>query len=266
MKLQKLLEEREKELRTAMEKCRKILDKSPDTSLEVQKCNGRFCHYLSWKDDETGATVRKYATKDKMREVSRIAQRDYAAKLLKSAETEHRRIKALLHIWNGKNSYEVHEQLKEGRRRLTYPLLMSDAEYVEHWLEQRSEHVNSFPYENEFYTVKGERVRSKSEKIIADALAYMEIPYKYEEPVECGEARIYPDFTVLDIYDRKEWYWEHFGLMDDDEYRGKMLDKLDSYAQNGIIVGKNLIITMEGTKHSLQTPYLEQVIKNCFVH
>ena len=53
----------------------------------------------------------------------------------------------------------------------------------------------------EYYTYKGERVRSKSEMIIANELFRNNIPYKYELPIELEnwnkKVTIYPDFTVL---------------------------------------------------------------------
>ena len=47
-------------------------------------------------------------------------------------------------------------------------------------------------------TAKGERVRSKSEKILADYFYHTGIPYKYEHPVILKRFGIvYPDFTFL---------------------------------------------------------------------
>lgn len=66
---------------------------------------------------------------------------------------------------------------------------------------------------------KGERVRSKSEVIIADMLNRKGISYRYEYPVYLKNVgQIYPDFTVLDAIRRREIYWEHLGMMDDPDY------------------------------------------------
>ena len=47
-------------------------------------------------------------------------------------------------------------------------------------------------------TEKGERVRSKSEKIIADYFYRKNILYKYEKPLYLnGYGIVYPDFTLL---------------------------------------------------------------------
>ena len=50
----------------------------------------------------------------------------------------------------------------------------------------------------EIYTERGERVRSKSEKIIADKLFLQNIPYHYERPIYLkGFGMVYPDFCCL---------------------------------------------------------------------
>ena len=65
----------------------------------------------------------------------------------------------------------------------------------------------------EFYTKRGERVRSKSEILIANTLNDNNIPYRYECPVEVDIGKkLYPDFMVLNRKQRKEFYWEHLGI------------------------------------------------------
>ena len=98
----------------------------------------------------------------------------------------------------------------------------------------------------EFYTTKGERVRSKSELIIADLLEKEGVPYRYEYPIYLkGLGKIYPDFTVLNVRKRKTIYWEHLGMMDDSEYVDRALKKIATYEQNGIFPGENLVLTYE---------------------
>ena len=56
-----------------------------------------------------------------------------------------------------------------------------------------------------YYTDKGERVRSKAEILIANMLNKHGIPYRYEYPLKLkGYGVIYPDFTLLNINTRKE--------------------------------------------------------------
>jgi len=55
----------------------------------------------------------------------------------------------------------------------------------------------------------------------------------------------YPDFTILDVRKREIIYHEHLGLMDKREYMNNSIRKLNQYADNGILQGRNLIVTYE---------------------
>ena len=82
----------------------------------------------------------------------------------------------------------------------------------------------------ELYTDRGERVRSKSEVIIANLMAKENIPYKYECPLYLnGFGTVHPDFTALNVRERKEYYWEHLGMMEDPEYSEKAVRKISAY-------------------------------------
>lgn len=74
----------------------------------------------------------------------------------------------------------------------------------------------------------------------------MGIPYRYEAQLVLKNGKVrYPDFTLLRISTRELIYHEHFGLLDDGEYRRACFTKLDEYRNNGIYLGRNLIITYE---------------------
>ncbi len=56
-----------------------------------------------------------------------------------------------------------------------------------------------------FYTHKGERVRSKSEVIIANLLYKYQIPYRYEFPLTIKDFGItYPDFLILNVRKKRK--------------------------------------------------------------
>ena len=95
-------------------------------------------------------------------------------------------------------------------------------------------------------TDRGERVRSKSELIIANLLSKEGIPYKYECPLRLkGFGTVHPDFTALRRNARREIYWEHLGMMDDPEYTARAVRKISAYILNGFYPGEDLIITAE---------------------
>jgi hypothetical protein len=76
-------------------------------------------------------------------------------------------------------------------------------------------------------------VRSKGEVTISKALADAEIQFYYEKPLIAKDGRSFklPDFTFK--YNRKEYYWEHKGMMDDFDYAQRDEKKTRWYIENG---------------------------------
>jgi hypothetical protein len=87
---------------------------------------------------------------------------------------------------------------------------MRDDDYVKQWQEEPfkgKEIADNVPF---YETKRKERVRSKSELNIANALDAHNIVYKYECPLTLNNGfMLYPDFTILDMKNRIEIYWEH---------------------------------------------------------
>jgi len=78
----------------------------------------------------------------------------------------------------------------------------------------------------------GEMVRSKSEVIIANMLHQHEIPFRYEIPLYAPDGTFYlPDFTLS--WRGQEWYWEHLGMLSDEDYRNHWNEKEDWYRSHG---------------------------------
>ncbi len=115
------------------------------------------------------------------------------------------------------------------------------------------------------FTGKMEPVRLKSELNIANALAVKGIPYKYECPLILKNGtRIHPDFTVLNVKERKQIYWEHRGMMDDKDYATRSVLRIKTYMKNGIVIGDQLIITEETSLNPLGTNEIDAIIKEFF--
>ncbi|OPY56983.1 MAG: ATP-dependent RecD-like DNA helicase [Pelotomaculum sp. PtaU1.Bin035] len=74
-------------------------------------------------------------------------------------------------------------------------------------------------------------VRSKSEVIIANMLFERGIPFKYEVPLFAPDGTFYlPDFTIT--WHGEDWYWEHLGLIEQEEYRNHWETKRQWYDNN----------------------------------
>lgn len=114
-------------------------------------------------------------------------------------------------------------------------------------------------------TVSGERVRSKSEAMIAMLLHLNAIPYRYECALSLGGVTLFPDFTIRHPGTGALYYWEHFGLMDDPAYAKNAGSKLSLYAANGIIPSVHLITTYETKAYPLNAGMIEHLISYYFL-
>ena len=157
---------------------------------------------------------------------------------------------------------KVYEKLSDPRKALVTNEILTDEAYIKLWLAQPYKKMGFRAENPEFYTSKGERVRSKSEVIIADTLARHNIPYLYEFPVyEDGVLAAAPDFKCLNVRLRQDYYWEHLGMLDDAAYADNNVRKLNRYTMNRDFDESKLILTTETKKHPLNTRIIEEKIR-----
>ena len=115
-------------------------------------------------------------------------------------------------------------------------------------------------------TYFGLKTRSKSEAIIAEAIYRSGFSVHYERKIilydEFGNQKTaYLDF-VVPLTGEYEIGWEHNGLLDDDAYLQRNVEKLRLYHLNGIYQPKNLIITADKPGGGLDNEYIECLVKN----
>jgi len=241
----------------------KILKTSPEGLLRVCCHGNRTQYYLRNNPKDFNGVYIPRKNEDLVR---KLAQKDYDARILKNAEKEIKVIEEFLSHYPSVCVEQIYENLHKERRKMIRPIKESIEEYVYNW--ENVEYQGKFFDDDipEIYTAKGERVRSKSEMIIADLLNGEKIPYRYEYPIRLkGWGKVYPDFIVLSVKKRKEIYWEHFGMMDDSDYVEKALNKILHYEENGIFQGENLIITYETRKNPINQKHIKRIIQRYLV-
>jgi UvrD-like helicase C-terminal domain len=87
-------------------------------------------------------------------------------------------------------------------------------------------------------SARGDLVSSKSELVVADVLFEAEknfgIRYFFERAVIGGDGETrWPDFSIEDR-DGQTWYWEHCGMLGQEEYEERWQRKLAFYDKNGV--------------------------------
>ena len=160
----------------------------------------------------------------------------------------------------------LYAALPEKRRELICTYVISEEEYRRIWEQQPYERKDVSELTTEFYTDRGEKVRSKSEVLIANTLNRHKIPYRYEAPLYLnGIGIVHPDFAILQCHTRREFYWEHLGMLDDREYRDSAMDRVNLYQKNGYYPGESLIITHETLHRPLDLRLVNQLVEHYFL-
>ena len=231
------------------------VENAPEGKLRCAISKGYFQYYIG---------DRYLKSKDKKIAI-KLAEKEYSLKIEKLIKRYEHALEEILDFVENERLQNVYRELHPARKVLIEPLYRPVEEMMEEF-EQLTYVGKEFGEENKtaYYTIKGERVRSKSEKIIADELYRHGIPYKYELPIELEvwnkKITIYPDFTVLNKRTGKKWIIEHLGMMDKSSYSESAMQKLDTYEKNDILLGRDLLLLHETSISQLDTKVLEKYI------
>lgn len=258
------LQSRLAEINALLDQKLKALKEAPKGSLRISKSNNAVQYYHKIKKGNG-----KYISKSNQQLAEALAQKEYDKALVKLLAEESKILQTTLDSYkNFSSQFGLVEKLilktTATRRALIKPVCHSDADFARLWQSVQYKGRSFADGTPEHFTTKGERVRSKSEVLIADTLNRLHIPYRYEYPIklktEDGERHTFhPDFLCLNIRTRSEFLWEHFGMMDDVQYSAVVANKLAIFNRNGIFAGKNLIITMESSGCPLNSKQIGKI-------
>ena len=232
------LEERLKELILILKKLKTNQETPIPGRLRISK-KGKYTEYYHIKDDSSANG--KYIPKKNSATACQLAQKDYDAKILTLVKEEIAALETYLTI--APNIQAFYKTMCPARQKLITPLTLSNEQYAAQWKITSYQGHPFAPDAPVYTTTQGERVRSKSEVLIANALAQHGVPYRYEYPLKLQRYQthdtttFYPDFLCLNLRTRQEFLWEHFGLMDSPEYAQNSVSKLNLYARNKITPG-----------------------------
>ena len=238
----------------------------PEGYIRVSKRkNGVQYYYCKTKKEENYTEETKqarkhgvYIHKDQRELIRLLAQKEYDKKVLNFYSVQRKVIERFLKSYDEQGMERIYHQMGIDKTKWIQPIQIPLDEKLKIWEEETYEGKGFSENNPEIRTKKGERVRSKSEKIIADKLYSNGILYKYEKPFYMRDGSIwYPDFTIYNVRTGREWYWEHFGMMEKNEYSNNAIKKINRYSENGVIVGENLLVSFE----TIQFPISEAVLE-----
>lgn len=269
MNLKKLVENMQK-MKDELEKLTKHIESCPEINASGRLIcstidrNTRF--YLQTEDGK-----KEYLGEDRKDLIKELAKKKHYEKMLATAKREREKLSRCIKILTTGQQIadidKVYPSLHKAVQKLIGPFNITDDGYALKWLKDNTRLKNRKQLNGQYKTLKGEYVKSKSEVIIADRLTFNGIPYVYEASAVLDDwmSTRYPDFKILNKRTRKEYYWEHLGMMGDEEYAVGNQVKIEQFAKNGIILGKNLILSVECKDRPLSTEYVDTIIKEILV-
>ena len=235
------------------------LKRAPEGKLRINNGRGNPQYYIRKAPDDPNGI---YLPKSQFNTAKRLGQKDYDYRVMRAVRNEIKAIRALLKQYPDPAAEEVYFNLSGERRDLVNPIVETDEAYIERWLGEEDVPKPSLPEDKPFSTGHGEKVRSKSEWIIANLLESCNVPYKYEKPLYLSSLGIvHPDFTVLNVRLREVRYWEHEGLMDDQDYVNYAIRKERAYIKDGYLPGDKLILTSETRRQPLDPDIVKLMIE-----
>ncbi len=258
--IKKILEEELNKIRHIQSICMETLKKTPKATIRCATNKGCFQYYDG----------NQYLRKEKIEYIKMQLNRDYCEKLHIELEQYEKKLCDLLDLYKHETLENVYRHLTPARKVHVNPIInpierkimeFENTIYTGKQFEENDE--------TEYFTNKGERVRSKSEVIIANEFFHYGIPYKYEKPLilkeKNKEITVYPDFTTMNKRTGKLWIIEHFGMMSIPQYCEMAMHKLDLYLKNNYLIGKNLLLFYEYTNAPLKVSNITKYIKEFLI-
>lgn len=257
--LRSMIRDRIKYMEWVISSKEKALQGAPQGYLKGGSHAGDKKFQYCWRENYRDQSEWKYIKHNNHEFAEKLAQANYDRKVLLSAEIELKRLKKIDALSDDKSVEYIYKSLPKSFQKIVDPLEETDEQFYQRWRDVKFIRKGFKPDDTSSnYTVLGERVRSKSELMIADALTRHGIPYIYEKPLElAGYGTVYPDLTLLDFWNRREIYWEHLGILGNQEYARHSMSKLIDYERNGILPGDRLILTAESADKPLDTRVVE---------
>lgn len=256
--LKKLLLEERARLEKVIKKAKTRLVSAPEGRLRLSKSHNHIQYYCCTEEKKSG----DYISVEKKVLAQQLAQKSYDQKILQLAEKRLSQIKKLVKDYDDDELERVFLKEHLERQKLIEPVEPTWEQKIKEWKAKEYQGKDFQVDAPIILTEKGERVRSKSEKIMADYFYRNDIEYKYECPLYLkGIGTVYPDFTFLSKKTYEEIYWEHNGICDDSAYARTMVKKINAYENNGIFPGERLILTYETEHTILSTSKIEQLVK-----
>ena len=171
------LEKRLKQLETTLSNIKKETNFQLNDHVRIHQ-KGKYVEYYQLCKDRTN--YGNYILLKDTNAAAKLAQNDYNKKIIKLLQKEINAIKFYFNRTKAATLLKLYSKMSPARQKLITPVTLTNEQYASQWLNVTWQGLPFLPDAPVHTTIKQERVRSKSEVLIADALARHRIPYRYD--------------------------------------------------------------------------------------
>lgn len=253
------LRQRQKEIEEVLAEIDERMPPPVEGALRITHSNGKPRFYQC---TESG---RRYLKKSESIIAESLANRAYLSDLRDLYVEENESLDRFLACYRQPDSFKLLHSLNPERQKLVIPFDRTDEEFAAAWKSTMRRRyklaVNSYDVGDRLTAQDNTKVRSKSELFLANLFIQFKIPYFYELPLQLGNRVVFPDFTLLNVRKRKTYYWEHLGMLGDEDYAAAAVNKLLQYEQNNLYENVDLLLSFESGSAPISTAAAEKKIK-----
>ena len=250
------LNKRKQQLESHISKCRLFLRNAPEGYLRPSLQGKRICFYRKRdKSDKQGVYTNEKTL------IARLAKKEYAERVLEAAKEELKALERLIKIEKEQPVVRAFTGMHPAKQELIRPLEITMKERIRQFMEVEFTPHGFKPGSHAVVVDGNHLVRSAAEYRIETALKEAGIPYRYEPDYLTEDGmRLRPDFMMMNPRTGQVFYWEHFGMIEKQDYRDRMLNNLSSYELSGLFPGNGLIATFDDGTHPLSRETIRRII------
>lgn len=249
-------------LRALIEEKTSALESAPEGMLRAFAHGNGFQYFLRNDSSDWYGTYIKVADRPL---AVQLAQKAYDSLTHQKAVKEVKLLEALRGLYMGGRAEDLFATMPRSRQAITRPIEEPLEESIGRWSAQKFDAKGFAEDAPVIMSLDGQRMRSKSETMIAACLKERGVPYLYEKPLRlAGFGTVHPDFTLFDPLTREEVFWEHMGMMDDAEYAARAAKRVIAYMKCGIFPGERLLLSFETADQPLDLSLVNETINHRF--
>lgn len=203
---------------------------------------------------------RRYGIKRKPDILNGLVRKEYVMKALEALDKDIATLNRIISWYKETDENSVMRSFIEKNPELSKSIYSNVVVNDEEWRRQTGRIDHYHPENLKQTAADGTKMRSKNEVYIASRLDHHNLLYRSDCQTGIGGLYYAPDFTILRKKDGKLIYWEHLGMMDDNDYRKDNKLKIEEYEKHGIVPWDNLILTYDSPGGGLRADLIEAMI------